>query len=338
MLRGSRPTATIVASLVLSVALAGCGGSATPGTGLPSADRLDAVTVDGGIGAATIDFEERMTAGALEAETTIKGTGPALAQDEKAFVNYAIGNGYTQSTAIDSFGEEAAAVEVTVGAAENPEPASLDDVIANLLREYVKPGVTKGSRIVITGDSPAFFPGLDTTGLGALLAQDGIGNDDGLVMVVDVMDTTVLAGPDGGEGARPAWAPRVVFGGGGIARLDFRGLTKPAADDELVSAELRQGTGEAVQKGDLIVADYIGQVFDGAEPFDSSFGADREPISTPIGLGNVVAGWDEVLVGKKVGSRVIMRIPPAKGYAEQEQPGIPKNSTLYFVVDILAAV
>jgi peptidylprolyl isomerase len=338
VLRRTRTTAALAASLVvLTGALAACG-SDTPGTGLSTADRLDAVTVDGDIGAASLEWKERMTADGLESETLVEGTGAPLEDGDEVFVNYAFGNGYTRQTAIDSFGEDAPAVQITVGADEIAEPGSLDDVLSNLLRDYVKAGVTRGTRLAITGDSLDFFPTINQTQLGALLATEGIGNDDPLVMVVDVMDVDVLPGPEGKQANLPGWAPKIEFNGNGLTGLDFAGLDKPKANAPLVSTVLKKGAGQTVEKGDLIVADYLGEVFDADKPFDETFSADKEPVPFPIGLGAVVKGWDEVLVGQTVGSRVIMRIPPAKAYgANPPSPDIPKNSTLYFVVDILAA-
>ena len=51
----------------------------------------------------------------------------------------------------------------------------------------------------------------------------------------------------------------------------------------------------------------------------------------------MIPGWDKGLVGKKVGSRVLLIVPPADGYADKVQGQIPANSTLVFVVDILDA-
>ncbi len=73
------------------------------------------------------------------------------------------------------------------------------------------------------------------------------------------------------------------------------------------------------------------------EPFDESYSAD--PVEFPIGVGSVIDGWDERLVGRTVGSRVILEIPPDKGYGKtgNESAGIKGTDTLFFVVDILAA-
>jgi peptidylprolyl isomerase len=116
-------------------------------------------------------------------------------------------------------------------------------------------------------------------------------------------------------------------------------LTFPedAAPQELAVVVLEQGTGEEVQAGQSIDVNYYGQVWNGAM-FDNSY--DRgSSIQFPIGVGAVIAGWDDALVGKQIGSRVLVSIPPHLGYGERGMPaaGIRGTDTLVFVVDILGA-
>lgn len=116
-------------------------------------------------------------------------------------------------------------------------------------------------------------------------------------------------------------------------------LTFPenAAPEELAVVVLEQGTGEEVQAGQSIDVNYYGQVWNGAM-FDNSY--DRgSSIQFPIGVGAVIAGWDDALVGKQIGSRVLVSIPPHLGYGERGMPaaGIGGTDTLVFVVDILGA-
>lgn len=338
MLRGTRPTVPLVASIVvLAAGLAACGND-TPGTGLDFGDRLDVVTVAGDIGAATIEFEGRMEAGELEAETPIKGTGEALADDDKVFVDYAIGNGFTQMTSsLDSFGDEATPVQVTVGAEAVAEPQTIDDVLTNLIGAQVKAGVTKGSRIVLTGSTEALFG--DAAGSEGLTTA-GIGNDDGLVMVLDVSEVEPLESiPGEGQLKTAGWAPKVTFDDKGVPTFDFEGLAKPDPKaTKVLFTELETGDGPAVAAGDLLVVDYIGYVYDGKEAFQDTYAEGMEPAQIPAGQ-FTAEGFNETLEGKKVGSRIIMRIPPGKGFGEEAQGDlIPANSTLYFLVDILAAV
>jgi peptidylprolyl isomerase len=98
-----------------------------------------------------------------------------------------------------------------------------------------------------------------------------------------------------------------------------------------------EGDGATVEKGQTIVVDYLGQEFGGKKPFDDSFSG--EPTTFPIGVGQVVPGWDKTLVGAKVGSRILMSVPPKEGYGKQGNPQIKVSGddTLYFLVDILAA-
>jgi FKBP-type peptidyl-prolyl cis-trans isomerase len=96
---------------------------------------------------------------------------------------------------------------------------------------------------------------------------------------------------------------------------------------------LKEGSGKKVAKGDSLNANYLGQLWNGKE-FDSSWKR-GQAATFQIGTGKVIKGWDEALVGKKLGSRVEMVVPPAKGYGKQGQPPtIPKNATLVFVVDL----
>lgn len=98
---------------------------------------------------------------------------------------------------------------------------------------------------------------------------------------------------------------------------------------------LEEGDGPVVQAGREIDVNYHGEIWNGGV-FDSSYYR-GESISFPIGVGTVIKGWDEALVGKTVGSRVLVSIPPEKGYGARGVPqaGIGGTDTLVFVVDII---
>ncbi|MDQ1721955.1 MAG: peptidylprolyl isomerase, partial [Pseudonocardiales bacterium] len=113
------------------------------------------------------------------------------------------------------------------------------------------------------------------------------------------------------------------------------------APSQLAEQVLSTGTGDVVAKGDTLVANYSGQTWAGKDGkpnvFDSSF--DRgKPAAFVIGTGAVIPGWDKTLVGKRLGSRVLLAIPPADGYGSQgqSQAGITGTDTLVFVVDLIA--
>ncbi len=116
---------------------------------------------------------------------------------------------------------------------------------------------------------------------------------------------------------------------------------KPAPSS-LTQQVLSAGTGATLAKGELLVANYLGQTWapKNGKPnvFDSSF-ARGTPAAFVIGTGQVIPGWDKTLVGKRLGSRVLITIPPADGYGSngQASANISGTDTLVFVVDLIAA-
>jgi peptidylprolyl isomerase len=103
--------------------------------------------------------------------------------------------------------------------------------------------------------------------------------------------------------------------------------------DGLQMQDLTVGTGQEVKSGDTVTVNYLGTLTDGTK-FDSSY--DRnQPFTTQIGVGQVIKGWDEGIVGMKVGGKRKLIIPPSLGYGSQAAGSIPPNSTLVFEVELI---
>ena len=103
------------------------------------------------------------------------------------------------------------------------------------------------------------------------------------------------------------------------------------ADLQIEDIEL--GEGEQVKSGDTILIHYTGTLEDGTK-FDSSYDRD-EPFETQIGVGEVIPGWDEGVLGMKQGGKRRLVIPPEMAYGDQAVGPIPANSTLIFEVDLV---
>jgi FKBP-type peptidyl-prolyl cis-trans isomerase len=102
--------------------------------------------------------------------------------------------------------------------------------------------------------------------------------------------------------------------------------------------DLRVGTGEAAATGDTLTVQYTGWLFDGSKPdqkglqFDSNAGG--TPLIFVLGAGQVIAGWEQGLVGVQAGGVRRLVIPPALAYGSIRRGPIPPNSTLIFEVEV----
>ncbi len=105
-------------------------------------------------------------------------------------------------------------------------------------------------------------------------------------------------------------------------------------DFESLSIETtKEGEGAEAKDGDTLVVHYEGTLINGTK-FDSSF--DREvPFEFILGQGNVIQGWEEGLVGMKVGEERILKIPSKMAYGSYSTGAIPANSGLIFRVELL---
>ena len=95
------------------------------------------------------------------------------------------------------------------------------------------------------------------------------------------------------------------------------------------------GTGTVAQNGDTLSMLYTGKL-DNGTVFDASSLHGNQPFSFVLGEGQVIAGWDQGILGMKVGGMRELTIPPSLGYGSQSIGSIPPNSTLHFTVQLLS--
>ncbi len=130
-------------------------------------------------------------------------------------------------------------------------------------------------------------------------------------------------------------------------KTDVGGKSAPISDKSANSAstvktmenglkieDIKIGSGTEAKAGNNVTVNYLGTLLNGTK-FDSSY--DRgQPFSFLLGGRQVIPGWDEGLLGMKVGGKRKLTIPPALAYGERGVPGaIPENSTLVFEVELL---
>lgn len=118
--------------------------------------------------------------------------------------------------------------------------------------------------------------------------------------------------------------------------------TKPEIDfpeggvpEELKIIDEIEGSGVVVEAGNTISCHYVGVAFSTGEEFDASWNR-GEPLSFRVGIGQVIRGWDQGLLGMKVGGRRRLEIPAELAYGERGAgAAIAPNESLIFVVDLL---
>ena len=94
------------------------------------------------------------------------------------------------------------------------------------------------------------------------------------------------------------------------------------------------GTGDVAGAGDIVTVNYVGKLEDG-KVFDSSI--DRnQPFTFKLGSGQVIRGWDEGVIGMRVGGKRTLTISPDYGYGNQAVGPIPAGSVLVFDVELLS--
>lgn len=107
--------------------------------------------------------------------------------------------------------------------------------------------------------------------------------------------------------------------------------TEPS-DGTLTIEDLVVGTGPTVVSGDTVTVTYVGSLASSGTVFETN----TNGFTTRIGVGGVIKGWDQGIVGMRVGGKRRLTIPPNLAYGSQASDKIPANSTLKFDIGLLA--
>jgi peptidylprolyl isomerase len=250
----------------------------------------------------------------------------------------------TKQTATFSTPLKATKLERTVVDEGKGEKTKDGETLDLLISVYLgKDGKALGTQPVslTVGDSQmiqAFTAGIDCVPIGSRVvvaapakdmygpqgnSQLGITAEDSLVIVTDVIGEKKPLVPQ-------EWkknAPTVKFNAKGTPKLTLPD-TKPPAD--LLLKVLKPGNGDVVKAGDTVTLDYQGTSWDTGKIFDQSYG--KQPAS--FATDQVVEGFGAALVGQKVGTKLVVSIPPKYAYGEKGAGQPLSGQTLVFVIDI----
>lgn len=268
--------------------------------------------------------KDKLPFGTKSADKKMLANGSGKAAGDKDYVraDFVMVNGTTGKTIGSTFGERVPAFNL---ADENTLPG----VIANLK------GSKAGDKFVLSLPPTQAFGSAGNQ-------QLGIGPNDNLVLYMNVNkveDAQKACDKPAGDASLPK--VEVPSNTSQQAKLTFpKGKSAPT---ELTCSTLKEGTGAAVKSGQTVSVRYTGQVWNGTV-FDSTAKQKGKPAQFPIGEGQVIPGWDRTVVGKKVGSRLLIVVPPEDGYGAQGSTDqttgkqiIKGTDTIVFVVDIISA-
>jgi peptidylprolyl isomerase len=332
VLRRLRRPAAALCVVLLVPALAACGDdsddkaddpkSSTSASADGSEGELKEVSFSGEVGESiTAEWKSEVKAADEVAVTTlVKGEGDAVTEGDTVSTYLWAGNGTTQEDVFSDYDN---------GAPESiPYSADQLDPVFTALFD----GQTYGSRVVaVASATEVFGESVEDNSL-------GVGATDTLVIVADIVEKQEESpepSSDKPEDAKPDTQPSVVEKDGKPTGLDFSGIEEPELDAPVQRVILKEGDGAALKASDTVTVHYLGSTYDAEAPFDESYST-GQPLEQP--LSGLIQGWTIGLEGVKVGSRVLLQIPPAYGYGAQGSgEAIPGNSTLWFVIDIVKA-
>lgn len=309
MNRALRRAAPVALASAAALLLAGCAAGSEPdASGSPAAadcmdvssgSLSDGVTVEGDFGVPpTATFALPLQADELERTVVTEGDGETTAAGDR--VN-AIVSAFSGTSGQQLFSQPAT---ITAGD-ESVFQAFLAGIDC----------VPTGSRTVTVAPADTLYgdQGNETI---------GVAPGETVVIVVDVQ-----------EPLKPAkWTedvPEVTFGADGAAPTVTLPATAPPAEYQL--KVLEEGDGDEVQPGDTVTLHYQGTSWDTGEVFDQSYGGDPAQFSTD----DVIQGFGAALVGQKVGTKLIVTIPPQYAYGTEKSDQNPLGGqTLVFLVEI----
>lgn len=312
-----RPIKAMAVLAVALTALVGCTSPSTP-TPSPTVDsKQDEQTVaaikwEGDAKSPKLAFTTPLRVSQPTVRAIEPGSGASIAMGQLVTFDTLVVDGETGETEVSTFG------------GSTPSQLILAESTANVTMLSAMQSAKVGGTflyVVPTGD--------ETTG--SQTAQATPGPIASKVIAVSIRSVENVPTEAHGQVKKPvAGMPTLTFGSDGTPSV---GKPTGAQPSKLSSEVLIEGTGPKVAGGQTVAVKYYGWLWDGTS-FDSVWGDKPAEV---ISLNGVISGWSKALVGKTVGSRVMMVVPPALAYGGAGNSVIPPDATLVFVVDVLAA-
>lgn len=115
------------------------------------------------------------------------------------------------------------------------------------------------------------------------------------------------------------------------AKVPTLDIPKDFTTDKLQVKVLKEGSGVKVGADDTVTLNVLGKLTDGTQ-FQSTWAVGK---TSQYNMHGMITGWSEALVNKTVGSKLLVAVPPEKGYKDSTQGQIKPNSVLVYVLEIV---
>jgi peptidylprolyl isomerase len=288
--------------------LAGCGGDSD------GASSLDSVKVSSAK-SPKVTVDKGYTTKTTVSKTLKSGSGDTLKTDDSVKINYVGVNGRTGSQFDSSF-KTGSPLTITLN-----ETSVLPGFIKGLKGKKV------GSRVLVA------IPPKD--GFNADQEQLKLKKADTMVFLFDVV-AKVPTEVTGTSKSLSKDLPKLKLDADNHPSGFTKTKTTAKKPGKQRAEVVIQGKGAKVKKGQTLTAQYVGQIYPAGKVFDESWSTGSRPF--PVGAGAVIPCWDDLLVGQKLGSRVVLVCPEAYKTVDPPQGStLKKTDDLLFVVDLLDA-
>lgn len=304
----------LLATVAASLFLAGCGGSDSDG-GSDATGDIDDITVSTA-DSPKVTVDKGFAVDKTASKVITEGGGEAIAEGDAVKVNYVAVNGRTGKQFDSSF--------------TTKTPMTMTLSTETILAGFVK-GLDSqkvGSRVLVA------IPPAD--GFGQAREDLELKADDTLVFLFDIV-SKVPTEVTGKAKDLPSSLPEITLDAdqhpAGFAKTGKTKATQTKPSAHVVI----QGDGPVLEAGQTLTAQYVGQVYPDGEVFDESWTTGAR--SFPVGTGGLIKCWDDLLVGQKLGTRVVLVCPADTAYGDSPQEGgvIKPGDTLMFAIDLLDA-
>lgn len=312
--RWAKLAGAFLAAIVLCAALAACGNSSSFSSS-SSLPKLEGVSATGESGKEPdLHFKAPLTISQKSYAVLVAGTGAKLKEGDTVCYQYMVYNARTGAQ-IDSTWKQTPLCSLTLN-------SSLDAGYEQVLTSQN------------LGASIAFgIPGSRESSSSSSSSSAVANSGDAYISVMTLISTVkTLSKAEGTQVSNiPSDLPKVTSNSStGQPSIDFNNYK---SNGQFVSQTIIKGSGPVVSSSRSVVVKYSGWVLSTKKQFQSTWSEGNTTAS--FSLANTIEGFQKGLSGQTVGSQVLLIIPPSMGYGSNAQSGIPANSTLVFVVDIL---